>query len=285
MIKLSNGHSFEYMAASGALAFDGLGWLWEWPLRQVGLLDETVFTTVIKTLTISPRRGYLHWYNPFGCIRLIPGGTINAVGLTNRGIEWWCREIGPRIDSDRAPVMASVLGEPKELARMASMLNDFKLVGIEINASCPNTNDDLLRNTKRVIESCKAVKSVSRFPVILKLSVVHDVRPIVEEVDGLVEAFSINSVPWAIVFPKRRSPLEHLGGGGVSGKVVQPFTWALVRKLKGLTDIPVIGPSVWDFKDIAKLRTIGASAIGFGAIFLRYPWRPTSFVRRDRKAG
>jgi dihydroorotate dehydrogenase (NAD+) catalytic subunit len=284
MIKLSNnGHIFEFMAASGALAFDGLGWPWEQPLRWTGLLDETVFTTVIKTLTLKPHQGNLRWYNPFRCIRFLPGGVLNAVGLTNPGIEWWCRKIGPHIDSDRAPLMGSILGEPKELILMAKILNDFNLVGIEINASCPNTQDDVLTNTVKVIDGCRAVKSISRFPIILKLSVVHDIQKIVEGVEGLVETFSINSVPWSVIFPRQRSPLVHLGGGGVSGKIAQPYTWGLVKRLVELTDIPVIGPSVWDFEDIEKLRGLGAEAISFGSVFLKYPWRPTMFVRRDKK--
>lgn len=283
MIKLSNGHAFEYMAASGALAFNGLGWPWERPLRWIGFLDETAFTTVIKTLTLKPRRGNLRWYDPFRCIRLIPSGTLNAVGLTNPGIEWWCRNIGPRINSSKAPVMGSILGEPEELALMAEMLNDFDLTGIEINASCPNTQDDLLVNTEKIIESCKVVKSISRFPVILKLSVIHNTRNIVDRVKNLAEAFSVNSVPWPVVFPGKCSPLAHLGGGGVSGRVAQPYTWKLVKELSEMTRIPVIGPSVWDFDDIAKLRNLGAKAISFGSVFLKYPWRPTSFVRRDMK--
>lgn len=280
---LSNGHAFEYMVASGALAFDGKGWPWEQPLRWTGFLDETAFTTVIKTLTLKPRQGNLRWHNPFGCIRFISGGTLNAVGLTNPGVEWWCRKIGSRINPSKAPVMGSILGEPDELALMTGMLNDFDLVGIEINASCPNTQDDLLANTGKIIESCKVVKSVSRFPVILKLSVVHDVRNIVNRVEDFVEAFSINSVPWQEVFPGQRSPLAHLGGGGVSGRVAQPYTWKLVKELSEMTRIPVIGPSVWDFEDIAKLRDLGAKAISFGSVFLKYPWRPTLFVRRDKK--
>ncbi len=283
MIRLSNDHCFEYMAASGALAFAAKGWPWEQPLRWFGLLDESLFTTVIKTLTIKPRRGNLRWYNPFSCIRLMRGGTLNAVALTNPGIEWWCRKIGPYIDSGKAPVMSSLFGEPEELALMTTRLNNFDLVGIEINASCPNTQDDLLVNTEKIIESCKAVKSISRFPVLLKLSVVHDASNIVNKVEGLVEAFSINSVPWSVVFPRQRSPLAHLGGGGVSGKVTQPFTWKLVEELSKMTEIPTIGPSVWDYEDIGKLRAIGAKAISFGSIFLKYPWRPTAFVRKDRK--
>lgn len=283
MIRLSNGHTFEYIVASGALAFDGLGWPWEQPFRWTGLLDETIFTTVIKTLTLKPRRGNLRWYNPLRCIRLLSGGTLNAVGLTNPGIEWWYRKIGPHIDSGRTPIVCSILGEPKELMLMAGMLNGFDLVGIEINASCPNTQNDVLTNIVKVIDGCKAVKSVSRFPIILKLSVVHNIQKIVEGVEGVVEAFSINSVPWSVVFPGQRSPLAHFGGGGVSGKIAQPFTWKLVKELVGMTKIPVIGPSVWNFEDIAKLHGLGAEAISFGSIFLKYPWRPNMFIYKKRQ--
>ena len=282
MVKLSNGHSFEYMAASGALAFDGTGWPWEHPLKWVGLLDESVFTTVIKTLTLKPRRSSLPWYNPFGCIRIMSGGTLNAVGLTNPGAQWWCDEIGPKIDSKRAPVMGSILGEPNELAQMAKMLNDFDMVGLEINASCPNTGDDILVNTDRIIQSCEAVGKISRFPLVLKLSCDHDIIRIVEGVENIVESFSINSVPWNTAYPRAKSPLFSLGGGGVSGKIAQTFTWKLVAELAKNTTVPIIGTSVWDYEDIEKLRVIGASAISFGAIFLRYPWRPTAYVRRDK---
>jgi dihydroorotate dehydrogenase len=166
---------------------------------------------------------------------------------------------------------------------MAKMLDRFDLVGLEINASCPNTKEDILTNTFKVVESCKAVRDVSRFPIILKLSVVHDVKTIVPQVEGIVEAISINSVPWSTAFPNKKSPLAHLGGGGVSGKIAQSSTWKLVNELAELTYLPIIGPGVWDYGDIETLRIIGVSAIGFGSIFLRYPWRPTVFVRRDMR--
>ena len=69
MLTLSNGHSFTFMAASGALAFDGEGWPWEQPLRCLGLLDPSLFTIVTKTLTRHPRKGNLRWYNPFRVVR------------------------------------------------------------------------------------------------------------------------------------------------------------------------------------------------------------------------
>jgi len=173
MITLSNGHCFEYMTASGALGFDGKGWPWEQPLRWLGLLDVSLFTSVIKTLTLWPRKGNLRWYNPLGCIRPMRNGTLNAVSLTNKGLHWWTEEIGPKVDSSKIPLVGSIFGEPDELIIMARDLNEFDLVGLEINASCPNANDDILTNTEKVIKSCKRVKRFSRFPLMLKLSVVH----------------------------------------------------------------------------------------------------------------
>lgn len=282
MIRLSNDHEFEFMAASGALGFDGKGWTWEQPLRLLGLFNLRLFTGVIKTLTRKPRKGNLRWYNPFGCIRFLPDGIVNAVGLTNPGIKWWCQTIGHRLNSANNPLMGSILGEISELVEMARMLNDFDLVGLEINASCPNTEKGIIENTAEIVKSCEAVKRNSRFPIILKLSFVHDVE-VVPKVKDIVEAFSINSVPWSVMFPNRQSPLEHLGGGGVSGKIIQPFAWGFVRRLVEDFQVSMIAPSIWEYEDIGKVRVLGAKAISFGSIFLRYPWRPTIFVRRDIK--
>ncbi len=283
MIELSNGHRFEYMAASGALAFDGKGWPWEWPLRWLGILDPTLFTVVIKTLTFKPRKGNLRWYNPFGCIRLIKEGTVNSVGLTNKGYEWWCEEIGPKI-SGEIPLVGSIFTEdPDETFKMSLALGEFSLKGLVLNASCPNTESGVFNDTERIIECCKAAKKATALPLILKVSVVHDIEGIIFGIERIIEAISINSVPWDIVFPDKKSPLAHLGGGGVSGRIAQLHTWGFVERIVKETRIPVIGPSVWDFEDIERLRKLGSKAISFGAVFLPYPWRPTTFVRRDRK--
>lgn len=282
MIEFSNGHQMEYAVASGALGFDGLGWPWERPLRWIGLLDETLFTTVLKTITLKPRQGNTKWYDPR--IRFLPNGVLNAMNLPNPGAEWWCSEIGPKINSVRAPVLGSIFGEPEELEAMAMMLNPYRLVGLEIDASCPNTGDDLLMNTEKIIEGCKLVQAITHFPLTLKLSVSHEVGKIVPATEGLVQAYSINSVPWHVVFPEKGSPLASLGGGGVSGKLAQPFTWKLVEELVKATTVPIIGPSVWEYDDIEKLRLIGAKVSSFGSIFLRYPLRPTLFVRRDMES-
>lgn len=285
MIRLSNGHEFKYMVASGALGFGGKGWLWERPLRRMGLIDPSLFTVVIKTLTYESRKGNLRWYNPLGCIRPMWGGVVNAVGLTNPGIDWWCENIGPFIDLGGISLVGSILSDDiDELVDMAIMLDKFKLVALEINASCPNTTEgDLLKNTQKIIDACHAVKKETNLPLILKLSVVHDVIPIINGVSDVVEAISINSVPWNVIFPNKISPLKHLGGGGVSGKIAQEHTWRLVRKIVMMHSIDVVAPSIWDYEDIERARRLGAKAISFASVFLPYPCRPTSYVKRDMK--
>jgi dihydroorotate dehydrogenase len=282
MIKLSNNHSFEYMTASGALGYDGKGWPWEQHLRLVGLLNPALFTSVTKTLTLKPKVGNLRWYNPLRCVRFLNDGIVNAIGLTNPGIDWWCKKIGPVVDSKKIPLIISIAGESDELVEMVHKLNGFNLVGIEINSSCPNLGPNTLQNTKKIIENCEAVKRNSNLPIVLKVSITHDVTEITKGIEGVVEAISINSIPWKLVFPNCKSPLEFFGGGGVSGKIVQKFTWELVQKISYLTTIPVIGPSIWDFDDLAKIRKNGAKAISFGSVFIPYPWRPTLYVRKEQ---
>lgn len=288
MITLSNKHSFEFMAASGALAFDGRGWLWEQPLRWAGLLKPELFTIVTKSLTLNPRRGNLRWWNPLRCVRLIRGGTVNAVGLTNPGVEEWVGDIYPRVAEATAKqgwsFVASIAGEDlQEYMEMAIRLKDcLGLKALEINASCPNSPSALAQNSQVVIDTAKALKYVAPWPLILKLSYTHDYVKIAKALEGVVEAISINSVPWPVTFPKKKSPLAKFGGGGVSGQAAQTFTWKIVRDLVRETSTPVIGAGVWEYGDIAKLFSMGAKAIAFGSIFLRYPWKPTRFVQKWR---
>lgn len=305
MIRLSNGHCFEYMIASGAMAF-GKGWLWDKPLIWLGLMKPELFTVVIKTLTLNPRKGNLQWWNPltwfplspWACVKLIPGGSVNKVGLSNKGINWWCDKIAPKLDFKRIKYVGSIYGTADELVTMAKRLNKIPLVAIEVNPSCPNTGHNL-QTADLVVHSVVAVAQVSRHPVIVKVSADQDYPSIVESLQGVAEAVSINSVPWKTVFPSSVTPLSALekkvggGGGGVSGKPAQLHNWNVIEVLAAQRSLPVIASSVMEFEDMRKVRNLGASAISFGAIHLATigkPWtlftnpcKPTKFVQKERK--
>jgi dihydroorotate dehydrogenase len=288
------------MVASGALAFDGNGWPWEWPQRWLGFIKPELFTVVIKSLTRLPRKGNLRWYKPWECVRPIPGGAVNKVGLTNPGIDWWCKKIGPKVDSKKVPLIGSIFGTEAELIEMTKMLNDFDLVGLEVNPSCPNTGHSL-QTTELVVASVKAVQSISIHPVIVKVSVAQNYIQIAKHLEDIAQAISLNSVPWEIAYAapngqlRQKSPLWSLekrvggGGGGVSGKPAQKLNWLAVNQLAiQVHAMSVIAPSVMDIEDVHHVHDLGARAVSFGSIHLPTygkPWtmfsnpcKPTSIV-------
>jgi len=278
MIELSNGHQFTFMAASGALGYTGKGWWWEYPLRWVKLIDPTLFTIVTKTVTLKPQKSN----HPLRAVRFIKEGVVNALGLGNPGIE----EIIKRIENTQLNLVISIAGTTYELLEMIEILNNLNYIkGIEINASCPNIEEDITapRFIKGIIKNCHFIGEISHHPLILKVSPAQAYTEIAREIPRtVIEALAINSVPWDI-YSNDKSPLEKFGGGGVSGKAAQDYTWKVVKELSQVSSIPVIGPSVWEYEDIAKLLELGAKAISFGSIFLVHPLRPTQLVRRFQK--
>lgn len=270
------------MTASGALAFDGRGWPWEWPLRWMGLLDPTLFTIVTKTLTRHPRRGNLRWTHPWSVVKPMgPNGVINAIGLTNKGIDWWLKDVAPKINPQYKIVVSIEADQEQEMIEMIELLKEQKIIGIELNLSCPNSGSEERSQTDKVLNLCRAASQHSSFPLIAKLAYTHDYLEIVKGLDGTkIESISINSIPWEELFQELPSPLDRFGGGGISGKVIQPFTWKMVENISKNSKMPVIGPSIWEYGDIQKVLDHGAQAVSFGSVFVYSPWRPTLFARR-----
>lgn len=275
MIRLSNGVELDFLAASGALGFDGRGWPWEWPHRWLGKLRPQEFAIVVKTLTLRPRRGNLRWYRPWSSIRLLRDGVVNAVGLTNPGLDWWIHSCYPRMRRSGYTTIVSVFpGTPEEAGEMAVRLRDLEVAAVELNASCPNTGheiaaaDEVIRLGERLTES--------KHPLIVKLSVGHPFGRLARDLDGVAEAITaINSVPWNMIYGDQRSPLAGLGGGGVSGPPVRAFARRAVEELVTSGHIPVIaGGGIYTAADIKEMECIGASAFAFGTLFLRSPGVP-----------
>lgn len=300
MIRFSNGHEAEYFVASGSLAWDGEGWPWERPLVWTGLIDPSLFTVVIKSLTLKPIKGNLSWWHPWSCVRLLPGnGAVNKVGLTNPGMAWWMRKVAPKVDRTKIALVGSIFGPERDLVEMTETFNDVDLVGVEINPSCPNAG--AMPEPRVVARSTEAVANVSKHPLILKLSVAQDYLEIERMVRGMVQAISLNSVPFGMVFPNGRSPLWRLeervggGGGGVSGVPAQALNWKAVYELAKYGETPVIAPSIMLFGNMGIVRQLGADAVSFGAIHLPShpiwlrPWtlltnpcKPTRFVKSEQ---
>lgn len=275
MIRLSNGHEFTFCCASGALGFDGLGYWWEQPLRWLGILRPAEFTIIAKTVTFAPRTGNLKMCCPWRCVRLISGGAVNAVGLTNMGYEAWIRDCYPVAMRRGYSLIASIQPTTaEEGAAMGYAMGRLDLKAVEVNLSCPNTEDEY-----DPVEIARSVHLACRHPVIAKLGI--DTLSLVRDLAPYVEAFDIiNTVPWASRFPDRPSPLAKYGlTGGVSGRPIRDLARLALIDVLARTDRPIItGGGIDDIDEVLFREDIGASAFSLGTVFLRTPWRPNRIV-------
>lgn len=289
MIRI-NDREFNWIVSSGASGFGGRGYLWEQPLKWTGLYNDQLFLHITKTITFLENKGNFFWFTPWKTINLIRDkegsivGTTNAVGLTNPGVDRWIKKYGRKLDSKKLPVVCSVSAPNDawmdEIVRRI-VRSKVDILGIEVNASCPNVS---CINTRDIIESVEKVIEEG-IPTLLKLSVVNDYKRILKEVGSKICGVSINSVPWRVIYGETsedsslvRSPLEKYGGGGVSGRIAQKYTWPMVKEVAEM-GVPVIAPRVWSVEDVRRVKELGASAISFGSLFLVKPWMPSKIAR------
>ena len=289
MINFSNGHQLQFCNGSGALAFNGKGWWWEQPLRWSKILDPHAFTVVAKTVTALPRTGNLSLWRPWSCVQLLQWtapngnrqirGTVNAVGLSNPGIQKWVERDYPVSQEMGYRIAASVWPDSiSEAMMMRVFLENLDLAYIEVNLSCPNvvSTADSLREILNEFWSTK-------HPVVLKLGSYQVDPEFIAHAEPYVEAFhAINTVPWDEIF-KKESPLEkypHGQQGGVGGEFIHPIAIKCVRKLRNMTDKPIIGGGgIYKLEDVYDFEKAGAQAFSIGSLFMVRPWKPNQIVR------
>jgi dihydroorotate dehydrogenase (NAD+) catalytic subunit len=277
MIILHNGYKLDFVVASGALGFDGKGYWWDQPFRWLGYLKPEEFTIITKTLTFAPQRGNYVWWHPWSSVRLLFGGSIvNKIGLTNPGIDYWIENIYPKLNYN---TIVSICPESTaRAAYMAKLLDKLKnIVGLEINVSCPNTEKG-----EEAVQIVHAFLNNTSHPVIVKLGYDKEIVNVCKALDNSVAAFDlINAVPWEVVYPDVKSPLD---GGGVSGRAIKDMAVDALVRVKAVCDTPIIsGGGICDEEEIYWRFALGADAVAIGTMLLHKPWLPNKIVAKARK--
>jgi dihydroorotate dehydrogenase (NAD+) catalytic subunit len=284
VIEFSNGYKFNFGCASGALGFKGDGWWFEQPARWLGWLRPDEFTIITKTLTFSPLKGNLIHFAPWRAVWPIPGGAVNAVGLTNPGYKWWIEQPYKHTRKRGYKVIVSFMPTTVSEAReMTQAFNRLNVVGVQINLSCPN-----VQHIENACQITEAVIQESQHPVILKLSYTDDYLTLCKEFDsGCLDAFElINTVPFKTVYPNHRSPLSQYGyNGGVSGRPIRQYAVEALMMVKeaGIRTPIISGGGIESLNDVLSRESLGAKGFVFGSIFMRRPGRPNYVVDLYRK--
>lgn len=223
---------------------------------------------VVKGLYFNPREG-----NRPPRLVETPSGLINAIGLQGVGVKAFAEKVLPRLrDLDTAVVVNVCGGDDDEYVDVVEFLDrQDGIAAYELNISCPNVRQEGLCPAlfaEPTFALVKRVKSVSRRPVITKLS--PNVTNIVEVAraaeDAGTDAISLVNtfLAMAIDIETRRPRLANIFGG-LSGPAIRPLAVRMVYQVASRVKVPVIGMGgIMTGADALEFLIAGASAVQVG---------------------
>jgi dihydroorotate dehydrogenase (NAD+) catalytic subunit len=223
---------------------------------------------VCKSVTLLPREG-----NPPPRTVETPSGMLNAIGLTNIGVDRFIREKLPFLLKQKTKIIVNVAGRTiEEYVEVVRRLNRCRGIDmLEINISCPNVKEGGLAfgAKSESAHSCiKQVKEISRFPIIAKLSPnVTDITEIAQAVeDAGADAVSlINTLVGMAIDVEKRKPILGNVTGGLSGPAIKPVALAMVWKVAKAVKVPLIGlGGIMNTRDALEFFLAGACMIQIG---------------------
>lgn len=250
-------------------------------------LSENVFARVAgagaggittKSCSLKPRAG---WPNP--TIVNWGEGLINAVGLSNPGVEVMVEEIRA------AKRLLAPYGVPIIASIFANTIYDFGVIAryvseadpdlIEVNISCPNLDaqhEEMFSSNAYVsAQVTRAVKRNANCPVVVKLSPnVDNIGAIAREVAnaGADAICAINSLgPGLVLDIETARPVLANKTGGVSGAAIRPIAVRCVRDVcqalkNAKLPAQVIGTGgVSSARDAIEMILAGATCVGIGS--------------------
>lgn len=234
-------------------------------------------TFSFKGTTKEPRFG-----NPTPRIAECDAGMINAVGLQNPGVEKVIEQELPKLKKCFSkPVMANVSGfSLEEYAYTCRKIDEQEQVGwIEVNISCPNVHGGGMSfgtSPQAAAEVTKAVKAVTKKPIIIKLSPnVTDIVAIAKACeDAGADGISlINTLLGMRIDLKTGKPVIANRMGGFSGSAIKPVGIRMVYQVSSAVKVPVVGMGgVSSAEDVIEYIMAGATAVEVGAANLVNPF-------------
>lgn len=223
---------------------------------------------VVKGTTLHPREG-----NPYPRMVETPSGMLNAVGLQNKGVDYFIEHIYPRIKDYDTQIVVNVSGaQADDYAAVCRKLNGLeKVAAVEINISCPNVKQGGMTFGTTVDGAQNVVKEARKAydgTMIVKLTPnVTDVTEIARAVeDAGADAVSLTNtfMGMAIDVEKMRPCLSTVTGG-LSGACIRPIAVRMVWQVSKAVKIPVIGlGGIMNGRDAVEFMLAGATAVEIG---------------------
>ena len=223
---------------------------------------------IVKGTTLAPREG-----NPYPRMAETPSGMLNAVGLQNKGVDYFIEHIYPRLRGYRSEVIVNVSGAcVDDYAEVCRRLADLdEIHAVEVNISCPNVKHGGMAfgtTTAGASEVVSAVRKAWPRHLMVKLSPnVTDITEIARaaEASGADSLSLINTMLGMAVDVERRRPMLSTVTGGLSGPAVKPVAVRMVWQTAKAVNIPRVGlGGIRTGDDALEFIMAGATAVQVG---------------------
>ncbi len=218
--------------------------------------------------------------NPTPRVTETPSGMMNAIGLQNPGADVFMERDLEFLKKFDVPVIVNVCGHSEdeyvEAVRILSEREEISM--LEINVSCPNVREGGIAfgtDPKSLEKITKAVKKVSKKPVIMKLS--PNVTSIAQMAKSAEEAGAdaislINTFTAMKIDIYRKQFVLANRTGGLSGPAIHPIAVRMVWEAARAVDIPVIGMGgIASAEDAIEMMMAGASMTAVGMMNFHEP--------------
>ncbi|MBQ7851713.1 MAG: dihydroorotate dehydrogenase [Muribaculaceae bacterium] len=223
---------------------------------------------IVKGTTLNHREG-----NPYPRMVETPSGMLNAVGLQNKGVDYFIDQIYPRIKDIDSQIIVNVSGASIDdyVAVCEKLAPLDNINAIEVNISCPNVKQGGMAfgtTTEGAAQVTKAVRKAYPKTLIVKLSPnvtsIADIAKAVET-EGADSVSLINTLLGMAIDIERQRPYLSTITGGLSGAAVRPIAVRMVWQVAKAVNIPVIGlGGIMNGRDAIEFMLAGASAIQVG---------------------
>lgn len=223
---------------------------------------------IVKGTTLRERQG-----NQYPRMAETPSGMLNAVGLQNKGIDYFVNHIYPTLKDIDTNVMINLSGSTiEDYIKTAEIINTLdKIPGIELNISCPNVKEGGMAFGVSCLAASQVVAEVRKVyhkELMVKLSPnVTDIAEIAKGVEGAgADSISlINTLLGMAIDSKTRKPVLSTITGGLSGPAVKPIALRMVWQVAKAVKVPVIGlGGIMNATDAIEFMLAGATAIQVG---------------------
>lgn len=223
---------------------------------------------IVKGTTLEPREG-----NDYPRMAETPSGMLNAVGLQNKGVDYFINNIYPRICELDTQIIVNVSGKCVEdyVAVCEKLTALDRIRAVEINISCPNVKQGGMAygtTCEGAAEVTAAVRRAWPRHMIVKLSPnvtsIADIAKAVEAA-GADSVSLINTILGMAVDVERRRPYLSTITGGLSGAAVRPIAVRMVWQVSKAVSIPVVGlGGIMNGRDALEFIMAGARAVEVG---------------------